>query len=148
MATTKTTTTAPGLLSVAGIIRALRTLAPDMPMQMADILLAVAMRPGVTMNDLSKSTGLSQSSISRNVAAMSRLHRLGKPGLDLMEAEIDPREPRRRVIFLTPKGKQFITKLVRQLDPSYSIDTDTDARIELERLEEEAMAAKARKNGR
>lgn len=148
MASSKETTSGNPLLPISGIIRILRTLAPDMPMQQADILIAVAMNPGATMNDLSRATGLSQSSISRNVQAMSRIHRLGKPGLDLMEAEIDPREPRRRVIFLTSKGKTFITRLVRQLDPTFSIDKDTDARVEMERMEETAMAERAAKNGK
>jgi DNA-binding MarR family transcriptional regulator len=110
---------------MANAIRLLRKLSPDMPIQQADILL----------------TGLSQSSISRNVKAMSKYHRLGKPGLNLMEAVIDPREPRRRLVFLTAEGKAFITKLMRTINPDYSIDKETDARLEIERMHEEAAAA-------
>ncbi|WP_313196224.1 helix-turn-helix domain-containing protein [Shinella zoogloeoides] len=127
-------------LIVSRVINMLRTLSPDMPMQQADVLLQVALKPGVTMADITKFTGLSQSSVSRNVQAMSKFHRLGKPGLDLVEAVIDPREPRRRLIFLTTNGKSFITKLMRNVDASYSIDRETDARLEIERMHNEAMA--------
>lgn len=126
--------------SLGRVIRMLRTLSPDMPMQQADVLLTVATRPGLTMNDIAVATGLSQSSISRNVAAMSKFHRLGKPGLNLVEAVIDPREPRRRLVFLTSQGKIFVTKLLRQVNEGYSIDKDTDARVEVERMHEEAFA--------
>jgi DNA-binding MarR family transcriptional regulator len=126
---------------MANAIRLLRKLSPDMPIQQADILLCVVSKPGLTMNELSKLTGLSQSSISRNVQAMSKYHRLGKPGLNLMEAVIDPREPRRRLVFLTAEGKAFITKLMRTINPDYSIDKETDARLEIERMHEEAAAA-------
>ena len=57
-----------------------------------------------------------------------------------MEAVIDPREPRRRLIFLTTHGKAFITKLLRNVDAEYSVDKETDARLEIERMHEEAMA--------
>lgn len=139
MATTETTKR-DAAATVSRVINMLRQLSPDMPMQQADVLLQIAMHPGLTMADISKRTGLSQSSVSRNVSAMSKYHRLGKPGLDLVEAAIDPREPRRRLVFLTVNGKAFITKLFRSLDVDFSIDKETDARLEIERMHEEAMA--------
>lgn len=139
MTTTTETTKPDAARMVYRIINMLRILSPEMPMQQADVLLQVVLRPGVTMADISKNTGLSQSSVSRNVQAMSKFHRLGKPGLDLVEAVIDPREPRRRLIFLTTRGKAFITKLLRNVDADYSIDRETDARLEIERMHAEAM---------
>ena len=38
------------------------------------------------MQDLSETVGMSQSSCSRNIAALGTWHRLGKPGLNLVEA--------------------------------------------------------------
>lgn len=128
------------LFKLAQAVQVIRRLSPDMPIQQVGILLSVAQKPGLTMNELVKLTGLSQSSISRNVQAMSKYHRLGKPGLNLMEAVIDPREPRRRLVFLTVEGKTFVTRLMRHLDPDFSIDKDTDARVEIERMHEEAAA--------
>lgn len=121
-------------------IQLLRKQQSEMPMQQADVLLAIARRPGLTMAELAEEVDLAQSSCSRNVAALSDYHRLGKPGLGLVEAVIDPREPRRRAIFLTQKGKVFVTELMRVIDPSFSFDRDTDARVEVERMHREAAA--------
>ncbi len=140
MTTTTETTKRDAAFTVSRVITMLRTLSPDMPMQQADVLFQVVLYPGLTMADICKRTGLSQSSVSRNVSAMSKFHRLGKPGLDLVEAVIDPREPRRRLIFLTTNGKAFITKLLRNVDAEYSVDKETDARLEIERMHEEAMS--------
>lgn len=145
MTTTTETTKRDAAFTVSRVISMFRNLSPDMPIQQADVLLQVALYPGLTMADITKRTGLSQSSVSRNVAAMSKFHRLGKPGLDLVEAVIDPREPRRRLIFLTVHGKSFITKLFRTIDAGYSIDKETDARLEIERMHEEAKAEESAK---
>jgi DNA-binding MarR family transcriptional regulator len=135
--TTKSNNSNPAL-KVASVIKLFRALSGDMQMQQADVLLQVVLRPGLTMNDLSKATGLSQSAVSRNVLALSKYYKLGQPGMNLVEAVVDPREPRRRVVFLTTEGKTFVTKLLRNIDPSFSIDKDTDARVEIEKMHEEA----------
>lgn len=129
--------------SAQQFIRLLRNQQNEMPMQQADVLLTIARRPGLTMAELAEEVDLAQSSCSRNVAALSDYHRLGKPGLGLVEAVIDPRNPRRRLMYLTQKGKVFVTHLMRTLDPSFSFDRDTDARVEIERMHREA-AEKAR----
>jgi len=126
--------------SAQRFIRLLRDQQSEMPMQQADVLLAIARRPGLTMAELAEEVDLAQSSCSRNVAALSKYHRLGKPGLGLVEAVIDPREPRRRAIFLTQKGKVFVTQLMRVFNPDFSFDRDTDARVEIERMHREAAA--------
>jgi DNA-binding MarR family transcriptional regulator len=136
------------ILQMGAIIRLLRTVAADMPMQQADILLSVAQRPGLTMADLTKMTGLSHASVSRNIAALSEYHRLGKPGLDLIEAVTDPRETRRRLIYLTTKGKALLTKMARQIEGEFSMGADIDARLDIERMHEEAMAAAPESNSR
>jgi hypothetical protein len=46
------------------------------PTQTAECLLRVAVNPGITMQKLSDETGLSQSSISRNVGMLSKYHGL------------------------------------------------------------------------
>lgn len=128
------------ILKMAAMIRLLRSLSADMPMQQADILLSVAQNPGLTMADLTKMTGLSHASVSRNIAALSEYHRLGKPGLNLVEAVTDPRETRRRLIYLTTQGKSLLTKMARQFAPDFSMGADIDARLDIERMHEEAMA--------
>lgn len=118
-----------------------------MPMQQADVLLSIAIRPGLTLADLGKATGLSPASVSRNIASLSKFHRLGKPGLDLVGVVIDPRETRRRLVFLTPAGKALVTKLARNIDDKFSLDAETDARVEIERMHEEMVAEAAANSG-
>ena len=89
-------------------VEEIRNISTDMPMQTLHILLLVAANPGITIAELIKKTGLSQSSCSRNLALLSKTHRLGKPGLDLAEAREDPRERRRKVVRLTPKGRETV----------------------------------------
>ncbi len=129
-----------GIAKANTFLRMFRTLAADMPMQQAEVLLQVASYPkGAPMSDLEKRIGISQASVSRNVAALSKFHRLGKPGLNLVEAVIDPREPRKRLVFLTQEGKVFITKLIRTIEADFSIDMTTDAQVEIDRAFEEAQ---------
>lgn len=129
-----------GLLKGLHFLRLLRQLAADMPMQQAEILLQIASNPkGAPMSELEKKIGISQASVSRNIAALSRFHRLGKPGLGLVEAVIDPREPRRRLVFLTAEGKVFITKLIRTIEDGFTIDMETDAKVEIDKAYEEAQ---------
>lgn len=82
-----------------------------MPAQRLSILLAIAMRDGVTYRDLQDITGLANSTISRNISAMSKLNRHGKPGTDLVEAIQEEDGYRRKLLYLTPKGRRVIESL-------------------------------------
>lgn len=98
----------------ATLIRAMeefRKLDAEMPMQQAVVFLHVVLLPGITMKALGEATGLSQSSCSRNVAALSQWHRLGEAGHDLVVATEDPAERRRKVVHLTPKGKRVAASI-------------------------------------
>ena len=87
----------------------------DMSMQQAQAFLAVIMRPGLTMQNMADMVGMSQSSCSRNVAALSKEHRLHKPGLNFVEAIQDPVEWRRKVMYLTPLGVLRARKVIEAL---------------------------------
>lgn len=84
----------------------------DLPVQQLRIFFAIGLRPGISSADLLKITGTSQASISRNVAALSEWHRLGKAGLNLVEAVSDPAERRRKIHFLTPRGQRRLEKVL------------------------------------
>jgi DNA-binding MarR family transcriptional regulator len=129
-----------GVVGLIEFVREARRLAPDIPMQLVEVLLQIASAPGVTMNDLTKRTGLSQASVSRHASALSKFKKLGEPGYDLVEYVPDPRDTRRRLLFLSANGKSFVTRLIRTVDPSFSIDADTDARVQVEKMHDEAAA--------
>jgi DNA-binding MarR family transcriptional regulator len=90
-----------------------REIDPEFPIQMAVVFLCVAENEGINMTELYQKARISQSSISRNVAALSKWHRLNKEGHDLIFAKEDPRERRRKIVFLTQKGK-LLSKVLKQ----------------------------------
>lgn len=93
------------------VIEEFRKLDAEMPMQTAAVFLNVVLNPGVTMKDLADRCGISQASTSRNIAALSKWHRLGKAGHDLVEAVEDPAERRRKIVNLTAKGKRVAASI-------------------------------------
>ena len=92
-------------------IEEFRKIDPEMPLQMAATFMVVAIRKGITMKELAETLGISQASCSRNVAALSKWHRLNREGHDLIYTEEDPIERRRKIAFLTPKGKRIAETL-------------------------------------
>lgn len=70
------------------------------------------------MKDLQSRVGLAKSSVSRNVAALSHQHRLGKPGHGLVEAYEDPEDRRNKLVRLTPKGKSLAAQVRFLLEAS------------------------------
>jgi DNA-binding MarR family transcriptional regulator len=102
---------------------------PVMPIQMLQTFLAVARQPGITMQQLGEILKTSQASCSRNVAALGKWHKFGEPGLDLVEAVEDPVERRRKIMFLTPKGRARVQEVLSAVTGKSVTDFETkDAR--------------------
>lgn len=99
------------------VLEALRTLDPDLPIQYALSFLTIAQNEGLSIRDLSERLGIAQSSASRNVAALSKWHSFGKAGHDLVQAEEDPRERRRKIITLTDRGRDLAVQLSGLIQP-------------------------------
>lgn len=89
------------------ITDSLRVLDDTMPLQTLSVLLEVARREPISINELADRSGLSQSSASRNVAALSERHWLKRPGLDLVKLESDPQDIRKKLCTLTGKGARW-----------------------------------------
>lgn len=83
----------------------------EMQLQTAVLFLNVVMDEGVNMTELSQRVRISRASVSRNVAALSQWNRHDKPGLNLVLAKEDPSERRRKLVYLTSKGKELAEKL-------------------------------------
>ena len=120
------------------VIEIARAEDPVMPIQMLQTLLAVARQPGITMQELGEILGTSQASCSRNVAALGKWHKFGEPGLDLVDAIEDPVERRRKIIFLTPKGRVRVQEVLSAMIGQSVTDFETKDSRSFE------VAAKAR----
>lgn len=88
-------------------LRVLRTLDDRMQLQTAITLLLVMEFQPCRMASLRSMAGLSQASISRNCAALGRIHRRGIPGLGLIKTEEDIMDRKHKIVSLTPKGENI-----------------------------------------
>tara|TARA_Y100001935_G_C17302720_1_gene510311 strand:+ start:1275 stop:2045 length:771 start_codon:yes stop_codon:yes gene_type:complete len=146
------------LESLLHIVDMVRVLDPRMEAQMLASLLYVARhedgRYGVQMEDIAEGLGIAQSSVSRNITKLSdslqnppgevldRAAKRRRPpskdalrpkfGLGLVYTVEDPQMRRRKIVFMTPKGKRFVNRLM-----DYAVESRVmNARDRVKRLEE------------
>lgn len=85
---------------------------PEMTVSRALLFLLIHQKGSSTVRDLCASMGLSQPSVSRQLALLHTKPQRGqKGGLGLIELDPDPQEPRRMVVSLSVKGKRLIAEL-------------------------------------
>lgn len=77
-----------------GFIEEFRKLSPEIQAQQIVVFLHVIGKPGITLKELERLTGLSSSSVSRNVLALSAVYKKGVPGHNLIETFDDPDDRR------------------------------------------------------
>lgn len=87
---------------------------PEFPLQYALSLIIVALDEGISISDLSTRTGLSLSTTSRIVGALSTKRQRGE-AYNLIKVRICAEERRRKELYLTDKGHIAIKKLVEIL---------------------------------
>ena len=101
-----------GLRTLYLAVQMFRDLDPELQTQTVVCFLLIAgAKDNMPMRDLQTMLGMPSSSTSRNVAALSKHHRLGREGLDLVEAYEDLADRRFKLVRLTPKGKAFSNRL-------------------------------------
>jgi DNA-binding MarR family transcriptional regulator len=105
-------------LSLIGLTKYLRALDDSMSLHQLETLLMVgnAGPDGITMREIEKRMGCPNATLSRNISYWSKWRRQGKPGMDFVEAHIDPSDRRYRIARLTPKGKAFYNELLRMME--------------------------------
>lgn len=97
------------------LIGRFRDLDGEMTVHQMLSLLWVALNEGRTQRDLRAALDLPSSTASRNLAALSKVHRLGKEGLGLIEWVEDPEDRRAKLIYLSPKGRAFVNQILGDL---------------------------------
>lgn len=100
--------TDPQIERLLKVINAIRVLDREMPGQVLATFLYVASHDDCHKPAMEQDLNFTTASGSRNTDWLSKYHRLGKPGLDLIVKEPDPTNRRRTTLRLTPKGKQLI----------------------------------------
>ena len=87
----------------------------EVPAQVVSTYLYVATHDGCHSQAMMEDLELTAASASRNTDWLTKRHRLGKSGLDLIVKEVDPTNRRRQILRLTPKGKQLIHSICETL---------------------------------
>lgn len=100
-----------GLRTLTSVLSRFRSEDAEMPIQQMVVLLWVASNEGKTQRELRASLDMASSTSSRNLAALSKVHRLGKEGLGLIDFIDDPLDRRAKQLWLTPKGRAFINEI-------------------------------------
>ncbi len=84
----------------------------EMPIQQMVVFCWVAVNEGKTQSELCDALKMATSTSSRNIAALSPIHRLGKPGLGLVTWVDSPTDRRVKLLKLTEKGRDFSEQIL------------------------------------
>ena len=82
-----------------------------LPVHFLQVFMIAARTGPCTFEQVMEALDLTNSAVSRTVAALGQVNRKGKPGFDLLYTVRDPAEGRRFLIMLTPKGKALYWQL-------------------------------------
>lgn len=97
------------------ILRELQKIDPEFPLQYAVCLGIIAMDEGLSITDLSERSGLSLSTVSRIVGALSHKRQAGQ-AYDVVKVKISATERRRKELTLSTKGRILVESIERLLD--------------------------------
>lgn len=87
----------------------------EMPVQQMLAFCWITLNEGGTQRELCADLDMPTSTASRNIAALSLVHRLGKEGLGLLTWTDDLMDRRVKRLSLTPKGRTFVLSLIQTL---------------------------------
>lgn len=97
------------------LLHQLQKIDSEFPIQYAICLSEISLNEGCSLTTLAEKTGLSLSTISRIVGALSDFRQNGEP-YGLIELKISPEERRRKEIYLTAKGRQTLQKITKIIE--------------------------------
>ena len=102
-----------GLGTLINLLQEMRRIDPEFPIQYALCLGEIAQHQGQSITELAEQTGISLSTVSRIVAALS-----GGRGrcAGLVRVRFSPLEARRKELFLTPRGASLIAHLITGIE--------------------------------
>lgn len=84
----------------------------EMPVSRLFIFLMVAQKDGVALAELSRVSGISRPAVSRIVGLLGDNPQRGaKDGLGWVNTVPDPEDPRRGLVYITPKGRKVLADI-------------------------------------
>ncbi|KRE03562.1 hypothetical protein ASE63_25985 [Bosea sp. Root381] len=95
------------LTKAIGLVEELRKIDPELPMQVAHVLLVIARYPGLCQREVAARTQIGKSSASRIVEGLS--------GRGLISATEDSIDRRVNVLMLTDQGHRVVRRIVAGL---------------------------------
>jgi len=98
-----------------GIIEEFRKLNPNIQAGQMVVFLNIMAKPGITMKELERATGLSATAVSRNVMALSEFSKADTPGYDLVESYDDIHDRRNKRVRPKASGVRVYNSLIDQL---------------------------------
>lgn len=113
------------LSQLAALANALRPLQADLSLSQLLALIAIAVEPGLSVNELADRLNIPQQTASRHVAGLLGRYQLAsaeaadaRSKMDpLIKQEINSEDPRRRALFLSDDGQRLLEKFVSVLEP-------------------------------
>ena len=103
------------------LLRELQNIDPEFPLQYAVCFAEISMDEGLSLTSLSRKTGMSLSTVSRIVSALSDKRKRGL-AYGLVETQISPTERRQKQIYLSTRGQDMIKTLELIITPLRETD--------------------------
>lgn len=110
---------------VLSMIKELREVDSTMALSTVATILCVYQMEGANMSEVGEFIGVPVTSMSRIFSILSNYGRGGKDGLDLVYTTEDPKNRSHRLVYLTPKGKALMSKIVGTLSGPTRQGTDS-----------------------
>jgi len=98
------------------VLDAVRAEAPELPTQQLHALLVIGLDEGLSVQDVQKRTGMTNSSGSRNVRALMEYAGEGRKGLHWVDWKPNPQNLREKLLFLSPKGREVMDKMMKVME--------------------------------
>lgn len=105
------TRTNPDMERMLRVMDLLRVLDHEVPAQVLACFFYIASHDGCHKTAMEEDIGIGTSSASRNIDRLTKQHRLGKPGMDLVTKEVDPTNKKRLTLHLTKRGHDLIRQI-------------------------------------
>lgn len=94
------------------VVSEIRNVDPEMSLPELHCFLLIANEEeGMSLTDVAGKAGVPLATASRYIGKLGQIDRFYKPGLGLVDSREDPRERRKKIISVTDKGKELISKL-------------------------------------